>query len=74
MELFCFTTLNVLEGMALYAGELIAPEEGFGLCPFWPILSHFWCSVVTLVTFSSNLNNYEKIPQNSKLKTKNPKI
>ena len=28
---------------------------------FWPIVGHFLCSVVTLVTFSSNLNNFEKI-------------
>ena len=26
---------------------------------FWPILGHFWCPVVTLVTFSSNLSNFE---------------
>ena len=28
---------------------------------FWPILGHFWCSVVPLVTFSSNLNNLKTI-------------
>ena len=27
---------------------------------FLPILGHFWCAVVTLVTFSNNLNNFEK--------------
>ena len=60
--------------MTRYAGQLLAPAEGFGLqarlfLPFgkkglimltWPILGHFCCSVVTLVTFSGNLNNYEK--------------
>ena len=25
---------------------------------FWPILGHFWCPVVTLITFSSNLMQY----------------
>ena len=41
---------------------------------FWPILGHFWCS---LVTFLSNLNIFEKNPyknpKNPK-KFKNPKI
>ena len=27
---------------------------------FWPILGIFWCSVVTSVTFSNNLNIYKK--------------
>ena len=31
---------------------------------FYPILGHFWCSVVTLVTFSSKLSNFEKNPKN----------
>ena len=26
---------------------------------FWPILGHFWCSLVNLVTFSSNLSQFE---------------
>ena len=54
---------------------LLAPAEGFGLRPrlflpfgqkkrrffmlFWLPLGHFWCSVVTSVTFSSNLSNWE---------------
>ena len=58
--------------MARYAGKLLAPTEGFGqgfFCPsrtkilimlLWLILGHFWCLVVPLVTFSSNLNNLEK--------------
>ena len=54
---------------------------------FWLTLGHFWCSVVTSVTFSSNLSNFEKIQKiqekskkihkNSnkyKNNTKNPKI
>jgi hypothetical protein len=27
---------------------------------FWPILGHFWCSIVTLVTVNSNLSNFKK--------------
>ena len=30
------------------------------------ILSHFWYSVVTLLTFTSNLRNFEKNPKNPK--------
>ena len=40
---------------------------------FWLILGHFWCSVVTLVTFSSNLNNFEKIQTKIQKIQKNPK-
>ena len=47
---------HILEGMARYAGQLLAPAEE--LC--WLILAHVWCSVVTLVIFSSNINNVEK--------------
>ena len=53
--------------MARYAGRHKAPAEGFGQGPimlFWPVLGHFWCSVLTLVTFISNLNNFEKNPKN----------
>ena len=32
----------------------------------WPILGHFWCPVVTMVTFGSNLTNFKK-------NTKSPK-
>ena len=32
---------------------------------FWPILGHFWESIVTLVTLNSNLYNFEKIKQKS---------
>ena len=38
--------------MACYAGQLQAPEEG--------ISGNFWCSVVTLITFSSKFNNLER--------------
>ena len=54
---------------------LLAPAEGFGLRPrhffrakkelimlFWPVLGHFWCPVVTLVTFSNNHSLFEKNP------------
>ena len=77
--------LKELEDTARYAGLLPAPAEGFGLQPrlflafgqkkcffmlFWPIFGDFWCPVVTMVTFSSNLSNFER---NNKKKLKNPK-
>ena len=37
---------------------------------FWPIFGSFWCPVVTLVTFSSTLSNFEGNPKKPK---KNPK-
>ena len=44
---------------------------------FWPISCHFWCLVVILVTFSSNLSNFENNPlkkiQKSKKQEKNKK-
>ena len=53
-----------LEDTARYTGLLLAPAEGFGhglFCPsgkkthpiilFWSNLGHFWCPVVTLLTF-----------------------
>ena len=36
---------------------------------FWPILGDFWCPVVTVVTFSNNLSNFER----TKKQKKNPK-
>ena len=38
---------------------------------FWPILGHFLRSVVTLVSFSSNISNFEK---NANIIKKNPKM
>ena len=35
---------------------------------FWPILGRFWCSVVTLVALSSNLDNLEKKKKKRKKK------
>ena len=64
-----------LEDMPRYAGQLLAPAEGFGLWPrffepsgkkralimlFWPIFDNFWGPLVTLVTFSSNISNFER--------------
>ena len=61
--------------MARYAGQPLAPAEGFGLRPwllltfgqkglimlfFFAHLGQFWCSVVTYVTFRSNINNTEE--------------
>ena len=34
---------------------------------FWPIFGIFWCPVVTLVTFSSNLGNLKKSKKNPKI-------
>ena len=53
----------MLEGMAHYADQHLAPADGFGrglfvIMLFLPILGHFWCSLVTLVTFSSELDNF----------------
>ena len=74
----------LLEDTARYAGLLLAPAEDFGLrprlflpfrqkrsllCCFGPFLGGFWCPVVTLVTFSSNLSTFERNP---KKKRKNP--
>ena len=71
-----------------YAGLLLAPAEGFSLwpgacfalwakkgliCCFGPFLAIFLCPVVTLVTFSSNLSNFEKNPNKPKKIQKNPK-
>ena len=59
-----------LEDTARYTGLLLAPAEGFGrrqvIMLFWPIFDNFWCPVVTLVTFSSNLSNFERNPKKPK--------
>ena len=91
MSIFKLTALTKLEDTARYAGLLLTPAEGFGrgfFCPLgkkrafyaWPIFDNFWCPVVTMVTFSSNLSNFErnqiktkKSKKNSK-KSKNQKI
>ena len=71
---------RLLEDAARYAGLLLAPAEGFGLrprlfLPFGPFgqknagLAHFcnfWCPLVTLVTFSSNICNFERNPKKTK--------
>ena len=30
---------------------------------FWVIFGNFWCPEVTLVTFSSNISNFERNPE-----------
>ena len=35
---------------------------------FWPIFGIFWCPVVTLVTFSSNLSNFKRNPKKTREK------
>ena len=37
------------------AGEEGGPGQKKLIMLFWPILDHFWCSVVTLVNFSITL-------------------
>ena len=59
-----------IEDAVRYAGTLLAPAEGFGQGFFAGknklfmllklILGIFWCSVVTSVTFSSNLRNFKQ--------------
>ena len=70
------------EGKARYVGLLLATVEDFGQDFFFPlgkkidltlfvlILGDFWCSVVTSVTFSSNLSNFNKKPKKQKLNLK----
>ena len=75
-----------LERTVRYASFLLAPAEGFDFRPrfffaLWAkkelfmlivlILGHFWCSVVTSVTLSSNLNN---LKNQTKKSLKNLKI
>ena len=65
---------DILEDTACYAGFLLAPAEGLSLWPrfffalrakkeFFMLLklfkSIFWCLIVTSVTFSNNLSNFE---------------
>ena len=54
-----FFLLSQLKGMPRYSGQLLAPA-GIFFKLFGQIFGHFMCSVVTLVTFSSN-NNYNII-------------
>ena len=54
----------------------IADGEGQSFCCYkrtrrYGPRAYFWCSVVTLVTFSCNLSNFEKNPKNLKISKKN---
>ena len=49
---------TLLEDTARYAGLLIML--------FWHIFGNLWCPVVTLVTFSSNISNFERNPKKPK--------
>ena len=66
----------ILEGMARHAGQLLAwawdTKRAFNALFLGP-LCIFWCSVVTLVTFSWNLNNFERILKKSKNSKTNKK-
>ena len=48
-------------------------KKGFYRCLFFFYSGHFWCSVVTSVTFCSNLSNFEKNPVKEKKIHKGPK-
>ena len=63
----------IVEDTAHYLGLLLAPAEDFGrgrgflafvqkklIMLFWPILGLLWCPVGPLLTFNSNLSNFEK--------------
>ena len=67
--------LKGLEAIARYAGQLLAPAEGFGrgqgfffalwakktlIMLLWQFFENFRSSVVPFLTFSSNLNNFEE--------------
>ena len=41
---------------------------------FLPILGNFWCLKITLVTFSSNLNNFERKKSNISQKKSEKKL
>ena len=42
--------------------HLFIPPTPLLIIQFLPILGHFWCPVVPLVTLSSKLSNFEKNP------------
>ena len=77
---YCGNTIvsEELEGTARNAGLLLAPAEGFGqgffalqekkelFTLFLPILGHFWCPVVTVVTLIVTFSNFEKIQKNKR--------
>ena len=57
--------IKKIKGSARYTRFLLPPAKGFALwgrlfMMSWFILGHFWCSVVTSVTFSRKLSNVEK--------------
>ena len=51
--------------------SLWAKKERFML--FWRFFGNFWCPVVTVVKFNSNLSRFEKNPKKKKKSNKNPK-
>ena len=75
-------TSHLLEGLARYNGLLLAPAEGFGqdvlFAPLAPkrcfFVVDFWCLVVNIVKFSSNLNNFETSSRHQKIIPKNLKV
>ena len=60
---------------ALSQGIFSDPAKKSFLCRIWPIFGHFWCPVVTLVTFCNlfvTLKRIQKSITNSKRIFKNP--
>ena len=56
---------GLLRGLWPLAKAFFGPSGKKGLIMlFWPILGHFWCTVLTLETLSSNLKEgfKKKIP------------
>ena len=52
--------LDIIEGMARYAGQLLGPAEGLSQGFFFGHYGPFLCLVGTLATCSSILNNFKK--------------
>ena len=83
-QLVTVSYVGSLEDTARYTDLLLAPAEHFGrgiFCPlgkknlimlFWPIFGNFWCPVVTLVTFNSNLSKFERNHKKTKESKKVP--
>ena len=67
-------TFSSCGGLWPLAEAFFAPWAKTPIMLFWPIFGNFWCLVVTLVTFSSYLSNFERNPKIRQNLKKNPKI
>ena len=77
-----FLLWQILEDTTRYAGLVLAPAAKAFFGPlgkkeviklFWPIFGNSWCTVVTMVTFSSNLTNFKRIQKTKKNEGKKSK-